>query len=473
MGRASARGAAVIGGPLFLIAAPLVAAGLTFLLRRFVTVAALIAALVPLASAVWALQSPLNEPQVILGRTIVLNSGDRIGMAYLFIVSAAIFVGVWRLTPGWSYYPIALLILGALAAALIIRPPLNEIYRSFIYSSLFIAIAVALAVFPLQGGKPGVTGGVLRFITLMTLALPALLMADWTLGQFTQSPDSTEFRGATLRLVALGFTFLLAVVPFHTWLPAVSREAPPLSTAFVLNVLLGAAWILLLDVLDGNRLISGDPDTPALLRGAGLLMAAFGGLLAWTQHSFGNLLGYGTLADMGVSLFAVGIGSRAGLAAAFVVVIGRSISTGLMAMGMALAGERHGDDSFTTLSGLVWRLPWASLAIVVGGLSLAGFPPLAGFAGRWGIAQEASRLDPRAAAVLLASGVSVAIGALRGAREMLRPSSPADDPGQRERRSERILIAAALVLCLFIGIFPGALAPFVREFVTAYSFVGR
>ena len=465
----------MIDGPLLLVGVPLAAAVVTFLLRRFITLTALIAALVPVTAAIWALQSPFSEPQAILGRTIVLGGGDRIGIAYLFIVSAAIFIGVWRSTPGWSYYPIALLILSALAAALIIRPrpQLNEIYPSFIYSALFMAIASALAVFPLQGGKPGVASSVLRFITLMTLALPALLMADWTLSQFTQNPDSREIAQASITLVALGFALLLAVVPFHTWLPAVSSEAPPLSTAFVLNVLLGAVWILLLDVLNENRLIVEDARMLELLRGAGLVMAALGALLAWAQRDFGRLLGYGALADMGVSLFAVGIGSRAGLAAAFVVVIGRSISIGLMSMGMALARERHGDDAFTTLSGLAWRLPWTSLAIIVGGLSLAGFPPLAGFAGRWGIVQEAITVDSRAAAVVLASGVSVAIGVLRGLREMLHTPPALDNPQPRERRSEAILIVVALAVCLFLGLFPGALAPFVREFVAAYSFVGR
>ncbi len=463
----------MIGGPLLLIAAPLAAAAVTFLLRRFLTISALVAASVPLAVAMLALQSPLDEPQAILGRVIALSSGDRIGIAYLFAASAAIFLGVWQSSPGWSYYPIVLLILGALAAALIIRPPLNEIYPSFIYSALFLTIAAVLAVFPLQGGKPGVTHGVVRFITLMPLALPALLLADWTLNQLTQSPDSRALAEATIWLVALGFTFLLALFPFHTWVPAVSREAPPLSTAFVLNVLLGAVWILLLDVLNGNRLISGDPRTLELLQGAGLLMAGLGAILAWAQSDFSRLLGYGALADMGAILFAVGFASSAGLAAAFVTLIGRSIGIGLMSMGMALARERCGDDRFTTLTGLVWRLPWASLAIIAGGLSLAGFPPLAGFVGRWGLLQETSRLDPRAAAALLAASVSVAIGVLRGLREMLRPLTEPADPQPRTRRGEAIVIAAALAVCLFIGLFPGSLLPLVREFVAAYSFASR
>jgi formate hydrogenlyase subunit 3/multisubunit Na+/H+ antiporter MnhD subunit len=465
----------MIGGPLLLIAALLAAAIATFLLRRFRAAAALIAALVPLALAVVALSAgeSLGEPRGILGRPIALGDGDRIGMAYLFVVTAAILIAVWRSSPGWSYYPLVLLMLGALATALIVRPPLNEIHLSLVYSALFLAIAAALAVFPLQGGRPGVTGGALRFVALMALALPALLMADWSLSQLGQSPDSPELKQATTILVALGFTLLLAVVPFHTWLPTVAREAPPLSTAFVLNVFLGAAVILLADVLDGIGHIGGDPATLELLRGAGLLMAGVGGLLAWAQADFGRLLGYAALADMGAILFGVGLASSAGLTSAFVTLVVRAIGIGLMAMGRTLACERLGDDSFATLNGLVWRLPWAALAIIAGGLSLAGLPPLAGFAGRWGLVQAAGSLDPRAAVVFLLASASIAFGVLRGLREMLHPGDSEAAPLPRERRSEALLVLAMLALCLLIGLFPGALAPLVREFTSAYAFAGQ
>ena len=463
----------MIGGPFVLIVAPLIAAAATFLLRRFASVSALLAVLVSLALAAWALWAPLSEPRAIFGRAIILNDGDRIGIALLFVVTSALFLGVWRSSPGWTYYPIVLMALAALAAALIIRPPLNEFYPSFVYSALFMGIAIALTLFPLQGGRPGVTRGAMRFIALTMLSLPALLLADWVLAQSTQSPDSPDLaQGATL-LAALGFTFLLAIFPFHTWVPAVSRGAPPLSTAFALAVFLGAALVLLLDVLNENPLFTSDLPTLELLRSAALLMAGLGAMFAWTQSDFGRLLGYGAVGDMGAILFAIGMTSSAGLAAAFFMISIRAISVGLMSMGMTLARERLGDDSFTTLTGSAWRLPWASIAIIAGGLSLAGLPPLAGFAGRWGLLQETSRLYPGATVVLLASGASVAMGVLRGLRVMLHPPSESVSAPARERRSEVALIIAAVALCLFVGLFPGVLAPLAREFVAAYSFAVR
>lgn len=463
----------MIGGPFVLLLAPLIVAAATFFLRRFTVVSALLAVLVPLALAAWALWAPLDEPQAILGRVVVLGDGDRIAIALLFTIASAIFLGMWRSSPGWSFYPIMLMALAALAAALIIRPPLNEFYPSFVYSALFMGIAIALTVYPLQGGQPGVARGATRFITLTMLSLPALLLADWVLAQSAQSPDSTSLVQGTILLLALGFMFLLAIFPFHTWVPAVSREAPPLSAAFALTVFLGAALILLLDVLSENRVFTSDPRTLELVRGAALLMAGLGAVFAWAQSDFGRLLGYGAVSDMGAILFAIGLSSSTGLAAAFFMIAMRALSVGLMSMGMTLARARLGDDSFTTLTGSARRLPWTSIAMIAGGLSLAGLPPLAGFAGRWGLLQETSRLYPAATIVLLAASASVAVGVLRGLREMLRPPSEPVSVQQRERRSEAALIIAAVAVCLVAGLFPGILAPLVREFVAAYSFAAR
>lgn len=493
----------MIGGPFVLLLAPLIVAAATFFLRRLSVVSALLAVFAPFALAAWALWAPLDEPQAIFGRVVVLSDGDRIGIALLFLVTSALFLGVWRTSPGWSYYPIVLIALAALAAALMIRPPHNESYPSFVYSALFMGIAIALTVFPLQGGQPGVTRGATRFITLTMLSLPALLLADWVLAQSAQSPDSPSLVQGTLLLLALGFTFLLAIFPFHTWVPAVSREAPPLSTAFVLTVLLGAALILLLDVLNENRVVTGDPltleRTLELLRGAALLMAGLGAVFAWAQTDFSHVLAYGAAGDIGAILFAIGLFSQAGLATAFLMIVMRALSIGLMSIGMTLARARLGDDSFTTLAGSARRLPWTSIAIIAGGLSLAGLPPLAGFVGRWGLLQETSRLYPAATVVLLASSASVGVGVLRGLREMLRPpfdSAPHSlqsgtpvhggrgqaSPGRpaealgvvpRERWSDAALVIAALAVCLFAGLFPGSIAPLVREFVAAYSLAAR
>ena len=113
----------MINSPLPLIALPLVGATLTALLRRFNTVSALIAAIIPAAAALFALLNRFNNPLSLLGRDLYLTTGDRLALAYLFLCASATFLGVWRTSRRWTYYPVTLAALAAVAAALGARPP--------------------------------------------------------------------------------------------------------------------------------------------------------------------------------------------------------------------------------------------------------------------------------------------------------------------------------------------------------------
>jgi formate hydrogenlyase subunit 3/multisubunit Na+/H+ antiporter MnhD subunit len=93
-----------------------------------------------------------------------------------------------------------------------------------------------------------------------------------------------------------------------------------------------------------------------------------------------------------------------------------------MSMGLALARERLPDDTFTALTSLAWRDPWATLVLIIGAFSLAGVPPFAGFAGRWAALQQVADTDFGAAAALLVGTIGVVGGALRGLQHVMRPS---------------------------------------------------
>jgi hypothetical protein len=108
----------VIFNPLPLIALPLLAAGLTVLLRRFAMLSALIAAILPAMAALIAIIYPLNNPLPLLGRDLYLTTPDRYALIYLYLCASATFLGVWRTSSKWTYYPVALAALASIAAAL-------------------------------------------------------------------------------------------------------------------------------------------------------------------------------------------------------------------------------------------------------------------------------------------------------------------------------------------------------------------
>lgn len=463
----------MIFSPLPLIALPLIAAVLTALLRRWGSLSVLLAAAFPAAAALLAILYPLNNPLPFLGRDLYLTTPDRYAVIYLYLVASATFLGVWRTTARWTYYPVALAALAAIAAALGARPIIVEVvggrpFDPFNYAVLFFTIGAVLTIFPLQGGQPGVSIGTVRYLTFMVIAAPVFLAAAWILDQYSQSPDAVNLAQTATALLLFGLLLWLAVVPFHSWLPGVASESPPLSSAFVLGIVSVAAFFLMLDLVSGIRLLNENSLVFDVLRAAGVITALVGGVLAFAQRDFGRIMGYAVLADIGVALVAFGTHTTAGLSAALFVVFLRTFGLGLMSMGLALARTEAPDDTFVSLTSLAWRRPWAAIGLVVGAFSLAGVPPLAGFAGRWGALQQAAGSDLGTSLALVLSSIAVVAGALRGLQYVLRPI---DDPNFQPVRESRLtiaLIVGALVLCVIFGLFPDLLSPVIRQMTAAY-----
>lgn len=463
----------MISSSLPLIVIPLIGAVLTTLLRRWASLSALLAAVFPLIAAGLAIAYPLGDPLPLLGRQLYLTTPDRYAIVYIFLCASATFLGVWRTTPRWLYYPVALAALATLAAALGARPVIIEViggrpFDPFNYAVMFFTIAAVLTVFPLQGGQPGVTIGTLRYLTFMVIAAPLFLAAAWVLDQFSQSPDAFNLAQTATALLLFGLILWLAIIPFHSWLPGVASESPPLSSAFVIGTVGVAAFFLMLDMLHEIKLLSASSLVFEVFRLGGLITALGGGLLAFSQRDFGRVMGYAVLADIGVALVAFSTRTIAGLSAALFVIFMRTFGLGLMSMGLALARQESPDDTFQALTSLMWRRPWAAMALIVGAFSLAGVPPLAGFVGRWGALQQVAGGDLGAALVLVLSSIGVVAGTLRGLQFVLRPIESSPAPFWRESPLTIALLSGALLLCLFFGLFPDLLAPIIRQIAAAY-----
>ena len=479
----------MIAGVSVLIGVPLVAAVVTFVFRRLQTLVALIAAAVAAvlgAGALWlplgqtvlvgGRQVSLSEPTEVLGRRLVLTAGDQQALGWIFIVSAALFLIGGRARPGTAFFSLGLAILGLVSAALVVQP--------FLYSALLLTIAVILAVILVQGETPGRTRGAFRYLVLMTLALPTFLVAGWLVDLYTLNPtDATLARSVEL-VLAGGFALLLGVAPFHIWIGPMTEESPPIASAFVLAVVNSAVWFMLFDILQAYPWLAARQDIFRAMQLVGLLTAAVGGVLAFSSYDFAHVLGYGVLADYGCALVALSTRTSAGLGVVMLATLMRPVGLGVLALGMALARERAHSSEFEKLSGLAWSSPWTAAALIVGGFSMAGLPPLAGFVGRWAEVRMMATAQPAAdlpiyALAILAVTVGVAAGALRGMDFLVAapPSSVASPAplaslrlAAREPRLTVALVMAALAVSLALGLFPGIVDTALRAILSSYTF---
>ncbi len=472
----------MIAGPLFLIVLPLVLAPVVFLLRRWALLAASLASATALIMAslcwhlpldrsvsVFGLEVALGQPMTVLGREFALELAGSFTLGFIYLIATVAFLFAWRISQGRLFFPLGLVILSLLSAAVMVQ--------HFLFAVLFLWIASLVAVFLILGNRQGPGRGALQYLVMVSLAIPPLLITPWLIELQAINPDNLALLRYAAVLLAIGFAILLAVVPFHGWVSAVAADAPPVVAAFVFTVTNAVVLLLMLSLLQSYPWLE-DPQVYSFLRLGGLLMVVVGGLLAFAQRDFGRLLGYAVLSDMGCTLVALGSASPTALTAALLQVVHRSVGLTLTAMGLAVIRHHAGSDAFTDpstgsghrLGGVARRLPLSTAGLVLGGLSLAGMPLTAGFPSRWAIYRLLSLGPaPGLAFAMLLSGAGVALGYLRGLSTLLSPSS--EPEVKREPLVASLMILGMIVLCLGLGLCPQWLLPPIQRVAESFSFL--
>lgn len=473
----------MISGLLLLLILPVVMAGIVYLLLRWTfPVSALLSIATAIILGISVLALPVDQPAqegadaqiamggavTFFGRELVVQQTDRMAMAFLFFVTAGLFFLAWRFAARSLLFPMGLGLLSLLCGALLIRP--------LIYAALLVEIAAALSVFALQAEGTSSTRGGQRYLIFTTLALPGVLVTHWLLERYAVTPDETELLGAAAALLGISFALWLGVVPFHSWVPAVAGDGVPLAGAFILTVGNGAVWFLLLDFLETYPWLGQHPLFSPLVSAAGLAMVLVGALLAPAQRRLGPLVGYAVLIDGGAALVGLGLNSRLGVMLVLFSLLVRPFGLILLSAGLSgLRAHSGGDDGFDALQGLGWKAPWSTAALIVGALSIAGMPISAGFVWRWALCRALAPSYPGAALSILLAGVGVMIGIWRGISALLtRPLSAKDRSvvslGTSEGRLTASVVVVALLVCLWIGLFPQILAPVAASLTEAYTF---
>jgi NADH-quinone oxidoreductase subunit N len=184
-------------------------------------------------------------------------------------------------------------------------------------------------------------------------------------------------------LVVVGYGFEMTLVPFHIWAPDVFQGATAPVSGFVSVVPKVAAIAgllrLLLEALP-NELVM----WPIVLAIIAAVTMTFGNLVALCQNSLKRLLAYSSIAQAGYMLMAVSVAARTPDAlAAIGFYLLAYLCMNLAAFAVLAQVERMlGKDDFDAVRGLGRRAPWSAAAFALALLSLAGIPPLAGFAGK-------------------------------------------------------------------------------------------
>jgi NADH-quinone oxidoreductase subunit N len=380
----------------------------------------------------------------ILGRRLVLSNADRTlltliyGSAFLWFVPAGILKMAQRLLPP------GLIITALLVASIAVEP--------FLYAALLIESAVLLAI-PLlspPGQKPG--NGLLRFLIFQTLAMPFILFSGWLLAGIEANPGDLGLVTQAAILLGLGFAFLLAVIPFHTWIPMLVEEVHPLSFGFVLWMFPTITIFFGLGFLDRYTWLRTSGQLNLVLATVGGLMVVTGGLLAAFQQHLGRIFAYTLIAESGFSLLAISLGSASGLEAFLLLLIPRLLAMVIWSLALSILRPVAPELTYNAVKGLGRKWPFAAAGIVLANLSLAGLPLLAGFPPHLAVWERlASQSLPLLAWVFLGS-----LGLIIAAVRSLAALSAFSPGGWRVNETvlQRLFLLGGWLALLIIGLLP-------------------
>jgi NADH-quinone oxidoreductase subunit N len=302
-------------------------------------------------------------------------------------------------------------------------------------------------------------------------------------------------------LVAAGFAFKVAAVPFHMWTPDVYEGAPTPVTALMSAGVKAAAFVALVRVFVtvGSGI---DAKLPfAIFSTLAVLTMVAGNLMALPQRNVKRMLAYSSIAHAGYLLL--------GVAALFVTQPGqefrllsptalvgaspelvtrvealRSILFYLLAYTVTAVGafgiisvlERREDEEKGTawdlerFSGLAQRRPGWAFAMAAFMLSLAGIPPTVGFLGKLLLFRAA--VDAGLVGLTIIAVLASAAGAYYYLRIVvymyMRPVPEGAQVLERNWMTEVALIVSTVAVVL-LGIIPGPVAEWVAQAGTLFS----
>lgn len=213
-------------------------------------------------------------------------------------------------------------------------------------------------------------------------------------------PESVAEWSAWLML--MGVMVNLAALPFSAWLPDSYSAASPFGMVPLSAFTTKSALFVLMQVFVGS--------TPLIVLGLGMLF--YGAMMALTTSHIRRHLCYALIAQMGVMVMAVGIGSSAAMAGVAVLAFCHIGYNGLLMTAAANIIRTTGKYHLSDLGGLWRQMPVTSGAILLGALCMAALPFTGTYIGKFYIAESLAATDHPFLYFLFVAGTSIAIYAL-------------------------------------------------------------
>ena len=263
------------------------------------------------------------------------------------------------------------------------------------------------------------------------------------------------------------FSFVVAAlakagaIPFHTWIPAISTEAPVSVVAFIpgsLDKLLGI-YLLSMTML---KLFDVEPVLSFVVMLIGAFTIIVGVLMALIQHNLKKLLSYHAVSQVGYMVLGIATGNPIGILGGLFHMLNNAVYKGGLFLCAGAIEKEAGTTELGELGGLYRKMPFLVVANLILALAISGVPPLSGFASKWMVYQGVLNAGQPVFLILAIFGSALTLASFLKVIYSVYFGGASDVYNKVRKPSLFMTTPAAVlaILCLFFGI----LASFIVNF---------
>ncbi len=344
----------------------------------------------------------------------------------------------------------------------------GDIFNMFVFVEIMSISSYALTAIKKDrlGSEAGIkfllVGSISSIFLLLGIALiynqlGTLNLADIS-ARFSQMNPKVGF--FAVALIFIGFGIEAEMFPLNAWAPDVYQGAPaPVAALFSAVTVKAGLYALIRFVFT----VAGNQAFVNLLLVLGILTIVIAELSALRQTDVKRMLGYSSLGQIGVILFAVGIGMSDALQGAVFHFVNHAVLKAALFLTVGLLAKAAGGSSFEHLKGMGKKYPFVAVVFGIAALGVMGFPPLNGFMSKMMILSAAVKGKYFAlTALILAASVIEGVYYFRVLQILFKEKEPTAIEKKKVALSTLIPLAVLAVAIIGLGLFPGIVTPYLK-----------
>lgn len=291
-----------------------------------------------------------------------------------------------------------------------------------------------------------------------------LNMAD--IARLLANGDRPVLAPAAAVMLMCAFLLKSAVFPFHFWQPDFHTTAPTPVGAMLSSVVVKVGVYGLIRMVTLMFTVEA-PLVQNLLAILGVIGIFFGSLGALRTYDAKRLLAYSTFGQVGFILVGIGWGTPAALAGALVYAFNHAFikSALLMITGLVASRVQPKSSKLSDLGGAGKPLVLISILYFLGGLALAGVPPLNGFVSKVALAQGGISTGNWVVLGLVVSAGVITLLYMTRTWQLIFQQEPVEGVTLKPYGDHALAPTLLVGICIFLGLFGAPLLDMANQTV--------